>query len=366
MRKRLTKPTKIKYQTIIPVIKTIVDFMSSCISGDNENDKIISKCLINLLLNFLMVRLKTVGDDVLSLKYSTSKLIISILQKFNNDETMMSLNQNGLELRTIYEYTIHFTKIQLVTIIHDQNLEISDRIIRYKKKRYEKNKKQVAFTLDTKLSKMARSRSKGPLKFKRKGSRNPSVGGVGSLYSNNTLKAGNRGGAMSKVSMIGRKLFQINSIMTTNKAKKDDTMELDMENTHITDYGMMIYAYSMTTYLNTGFHFINSLVTMMTEFEKYHGGKYWTLRKKESTSFGELGNFEQKKMSVDVREELAVVHFLTEINREIEIIDRKGNNKILLFQKFPELVNIKEFIVEQFFSDFDGEMILHKMMQYIP
>ena len=71
-------------------------------------------------------------------------------------------------------------------------------------------------------------------------------------------------------------------------------------------------------------------------------------------------------MSVDVREELAVVHFLTEINREIEIIDRKGKNKILLFQKFPELVNIKEFIVEQFFSDFDGEMILHKMMQYIP
>jgi hypothetical protein len=53
----------------------------------------------------------------------------------------MSLNQNGLELRNIYEYTIHFTKVQLVTIIDEQNLEISDRIIRYRKKRHEKNKR---------------------------------------------------------------------------------------------------------------------------------------------------------------------------------------------------------------------------------
>jgi hypothetical protein len=41
--------------------------------------------------------------------------------------------------------------------------------------------------------------------------------------------------------------------MTSNKAKKDGSMELDYENTHITDYGMMIYAYSMTTYTNSGF-----------------------------------------------------------------------------------------------------------------
>lgn len=160
---------------------------------------------------------------------------------------------------------------------------------------------------------------------------------MGSLYSNPSMKAigGSSskrfGTTFSKVSMIGRKLFQIQNIMTPNKAKKDSTMELDHENTHITDYGMMIYAYSMTTYLNTGFHFINSLVTMMTEFEKFHGGKYWTLRKMESSNFQQMPTFEQKKMSVDVREELAIVHFLTEINREIEIIDKKGRNKILLF-----------------------------------
>lgn len=119
LKKRMTKESKIKFQTIIPIVRNIVDFMSSCIEGENENDKIVSKCLINLLLNFLMVRLKTVNTDILGLKYSTSRLIISILQKQNNAETMMSLNQNGLELRNIYEYTIHFTKVQLVTIIDE-------------------------------------------------------------------------------------------------------------------------------------------------------------------------------------------------------------------------------------------------------
>jgi hypothetical protein len=79
LRKRLTKEKKLKLKTIIPQVRTIVEFMASCISGDNENDKIVSKSLINLLLNFLMVRLKTVSDEILALKYTTSKLIIAIL-----------------------------------------------------------------------------------------------------------------------------------------------------------------------------------------------------------------------------------------------------------------------------------------------
>jgi hypothetical protein len=69
----------------------------------------------------------------------------------------------------------------------------------------------------------------------------------------------------------------------------------------------------------------------MTEFEQNYGGQYWKQRKNESLKFDELSFYQKKKMSIEVREELAIVLFLTEVNREIEIIGRNGVHKILLF-----------------------------------
>jgi hypothetical protein len=81
--KKITSTRKIKFLEGIPMLKHIIDFLSGCLAGDNENDKIVCSLTINYLLNFLLARLKTVGqcEDIINLKYSISKLILEIIKK---------------------------------------------------------------------------------------------------------------------------------------------------------------------------------------------------------------------------------------------------------------------------------------------
>lgn len=350
--KQYSPPFKNNY----PVLKIMIDFFTSCIGNGNSNENIIAGVLINNLLNFLLFRVEDLDEEMLSLKYATSKLIDQILKKENSSDAILLLNQNGMELKIIYDYTIHFTKLQLIEIIENQNLEVSQ-MIHYKKKQFfmdrGASKRDSLVRGRTKMNSLSRLQSN--IKSKTLTRRQTSSRQIKLLSKRK-----------KNFSTISKKLFEIQSLVTINKNKRSSSMEIDLERTFITDLSLMVFAYSLSTSENIGFHFITSLLNIMTHFEKNHGGKYWMLRKQEADRYFRKSTNDFINITKDVKEEMAIVSFLTQINREIEIVDSNGRNKIILFQKFPELVNIREFVINDFFEDFDGDMILHKLLHFIP
>lgn len=351
------------YKTNYPLLKIIVDLLTSSVGDNNENEVIISECLINLLMNFLLVRLHQIDSEIINLKYSAAKLIIQILKKKNSELTFLQLNQNGLELKTIYEYTIFLTKHQLIDLILKNKLDYKNKLVFLKQQA---------------------------------GPHINQNSGIGQISSEELTKRGVKRSKTKNMTGIKQETLEVLNQLTSrnNRDKKktilnqpsekketpfrfakrrahlglDGIRRIDYEASHVTSASLMIYAYSLTNCKNIGFHLISNLLTMMTYFEENQGGKYWSLRKQESDVFYLLpgGKLKRQKINKKVKEEMAIVNFLIKTNREIEIVDKQGKNKIILFQNFPELIMIRELIVEEFFGDFDSENVLHKVIQYVP
>lgn len=353
-------------------LKIIIDFLTSCVGDNNKNESIIARTLVNSLLNFLLYRITNMSGDTTALKLSTTKLLIQILKKKTAEKTFAILNQNGLELKIIYEYTLFLAKVLVCQLIVSHKMVDGMNLIKFKKA----VNLQKPFPSDREIEKQdsgsSKNNSTGKNNFAVSTRR---VRSRASFYTFNNLdtlsniepnKFGKRKFRRQKTIMSTRRIFEVQDFLQ-QPIKGLKFEDVDFERTFITNAKLMIDAYTLTDSKNIGFHLLASLLTIMLFFEKNHGGKYWSLRRIETDKFYSIDSLLERQKATDkIREEMAIVRFLTQINKEIEIVDEKGKHKIIMFQNYPELVNLRELVLHELFGNFDGEMILHKVIKQIP
>lgn len=83
----------------------------------------------NKLLKFFFVSVVDADSEVMALKYSVSRLLVSILSKGGNHSSYNKLNESSLEMKRVYQFTVDFTKRLLLKLIVRNGLASKEQLV---------------------------------------------------------------------------------------------------------------------------------------------------------------------------------------------------------------------------------------------
>jgi len=325
----------------LTVVTMWINFLDSCSYDRLPEVKryILYKLYTRYLYTILFYYDEVANIDMTYLKKAIAALLFTIGK---DEEVLSSLVKYHYDLKFIYDYTLLQAKMHVWTISKMQNSLL--KMMSLKKKKAKKEEKSSV---------------------KASNEESNSVMGLSRLISVFSVLAKENKFRVIKDTDFSKEIRNPRTLKMDrelfgggiNAYKEKDFVRDEFDEMDDMDVDQMIDIYKKSDNKDLGFQLIHSLIKIMNAMECKLGFHFWSTRKEVARVYFEV---EESKLPKSRVFELKMVYFLSQITKQIEIIDDQGRNILVSFRKYPAiytledlnpLVIVKNFDVEDFKRD---------------